>query len=508
MNLHEKIGQRLMIGFPGLEMDEAFVNLVKKYKIGNVILFRRNVENCAQLKKLCAEIQELVKAETGLPAFIGIDQEGGCVTRLSDDAVNVAGEMALAATGDPENARLAAILTSNELHAVGVNFNFAPSVDVNNNPDNPIIGVRGFSDTPEMVSKYGAANIKGYLESDMLVTAKHFPGHGDTAQDSHVSLPIVDKSYDELKKMELAPFKTMAEVGCPAIMTTHVVFPQVEPQKLPSTMSRIMITDILKGEMGFEGLVVSDCMEMDAVKEYFGTAKGVVAALGAGVDITLVSHTAALQEESFLAVEKAVEEGKLSMEEMDASVEKIIEFKKRYCVEAEGVWGQPEAQSQSLEIRARTITVASGEIPALGENPIFMGCPLFQSGLVSNPEAVAYTFPGYMAAKLGGEFHLTSGEPTAEEIAAAVEKAAGHSSLFVCTYNGHIHKAQLELVKALGELNIPMAVVALRNPYDLKYVPAHAAAVAAWDYTPMTLEVLAPVLGGEKKATGVMPIKL
>lgn len=508
MDLREKIGQRLMIGFPGTEMDEACIGLIKKYKIGNIILFRRNVADCAQLKKLCADIQTLVKAETGLPAFIGIDQEGGCVTRLSDDAVNVAGEMALAATGDPENARRAAILTSNELHAVGVNFNFAPSVDVNNNPDNPIIGVRGFSDTPEMVSEYGVATIKGYLESDMLVTAKHFPGHGDTAQDSHIALPMVDKSIDELRKMELAPFKAMAEAGCPAIMTTHVVFPQVEPERLPSTMSRIMITDILKGELGFKGLVVSDCMEMDAVKKFFGTANGVVAALGAGVDVTLVSHTAALQEEAFLAVEKAVEEGKLSMEEMDASVEKILEYKKRYCVEPTGAWGQPDAQAESLAIREKTITVASGEIPALGGNPIFMGCPLFQSGLVSNPEEAAYTFPGYMASQLGGEYHLTSGEPTAEEIAAAVEKAAGHSSVFVCTYNGHIHKAQLELVKALGETGIPMAVVALRNPYDLKAAPAHAAAVAAWDYTPMTLKVLAPILGGEKPATGKMPIKL
>lgn len=508
MNLREKIGQRLMIGFPGPQMDETFIRLVKTYKIGNVILFRRNVRDCAQLKALCAGIQELVEGETGHPAFIGIDQEGGCVTRLSDDAVQVAGEMALAATGDPENAKETAMLTAGELHAVGVNVNFAPSLDINNNPDNPIIGVRGFSDTPQMVSAYGVATIQGYLARKMLVTAKHFPGHGDTAQDSHVSLPLIDKSFPELEKMELIPFQAAVDAGCPAIMTTHIVFPQIEPEGIPATMSRRIITGILKEKMGFHGLVVSDCMEMDAVKEYFGTAKGVVAALGAGVDVTLVSHTPALQEEAFLAVEQALEEGRLSMEEMDAAVEKILDYKAQYCAAPAGNWGEAAAQQKSMAIREKTITLYAGEIPALGESPLFVGCPDFQSGLVSNAETSGVSFAGYMAGELGGEALVTSQSPDEGEIAAAAAAARGHSALFVNTYNGHMYPGQMALVKALGETGIPMAVVALRNPYDLKAAPAHAAAIAAWDYTPMTLRALAPVLRGERKATGKMPVKL
>lgn len=508
MNLREKIGQRLMIGFPGTQLDDAFIRLVKTYKIGNVILFRRNVQDCAQLRELCAEIQALVQAETGYPALIGIDQEGGCVTRLSDDAVNVAGEMALAATGETENARAAAMLTADELHAVGVNFNFAPSLDINNNPRNPVIGVRGFSDTPEMVSAYGAATIQGYLERKMLVTAKHFPGHGDTAQDTHVSLPMIDKSLDELEKMELIPFKAAIDAGCPAIMTTHIVFPQIEPDGIPATMSRRIITGVLKEKLGFEGLVVSDCMEMDAVKAYFGTAKGVVAALSAGVDLTLVSHTAALQQEAFLAVEAALEQGQMSMAEMDASVEKILSYKARYCVPAAGCWGEEAAQLKSMAIREKTIVLAAGEIPPLGDAPLFLGCADFQSSLASNAETSGVTFAEYMAKQLGGAALVTGQNPGGDEIVAAVKAAQGHSALFVNTYNGHMYPGQMALVKALGETGIPMAVVALRNPYDLKEVPPHAAAIAAWDYTPMTLKALAPVLSGARKATGKMPVKL
>lgn len=510
MNIQQKIGQRLVIGLPGTEMDRDFVRLIRQYKIGNVILFRRNVKNCAQLKRLCADIQELVQAETGYPAFIGIDQEGGCVTRLSEDAVNVAGQMALAATGDPENARRAAALTAHELQAVGVNFNFTPSADVNNNPNNPIIGVRSFSDDPQTAARFVAAAVQGYLESGMLPAVKHFPGHGDTAQDTHTSLPLIDKTVDELEQLELIPFRAAFEAGCPAVMTTHIVFPKIEPDGLPSTMSRRIITGLLKERLGFRGLVVSDCMEMDAIKKFFGTPKGVVAALAAGVDLTLVSHTASLQEQSFLEAVQAVENGRIPMDELDASVEKILAYKARFCRTPEdvGPWGTPAAQAESQTIRAKSITLARGTIPPLGENPLFAGCADFQSGLASNAETSSLTFPEYMASHLGGEALVTSSDPTAEEVVAAAAKAAGHSAVVVCSYNGHIHPGQMALLKAMGETGLPMIGVALRNPYDLNALPDHAAAIAAWDYTPMTLAVLAPVLSGEQKPTGVMPIRL
>lgn len=242
MDLREQIGQRLVTGFPGTELTEDFRRMVREYKISNVILFRENITDCAQLKQLCGEIQALVRRETGHGAFITADQEGGLVTRLPGDAVNVPGAMAIAATGDPENAYRAGLLTGRELRALGVNFDLAPSVDVNSNPENPVIGARSYGDTPQQVSRYANRMIRGLLDGGVLCSAKHFPGHGDTDTDSHLALPCVDKSMEELERTELLPFREAVRAGVPAVMTTHILFPQLEPEHLPATMSRRIMT--------------------------------------------------------------------------------------------------------------------------------------------------------------------------------------------------------------------------------------------------------------------------
>ena len=336
MDLREQIGQRLVTGFPGTELTEDFRRMVREYKISNVILFRENITDCAQLKQLCGEIQALVRRETGHGAFITADQEGGLVTRLPGDAVNVPGAMAIAATGDPENAYRAGLLTGRELRALGVNFDLAPSVDVNSNPENPVIGARSYGDTPQEVSRYANRMIRGLLDGGVLCSAKHFPGHGDTDTDSHLALPCVDKSMEELERTELLPFREAVRAGVPAVMTTHILFPQLEPEHLPATMSRRIMTGVLREQMGFDGLIVSDCMEMRAIKDHFGTVNGVVAAMAAGVDLVFISHDTLLSGQAARAAEQAVAEGRLSAAEMQASVQRILALKEKW------VDGMPE----------------------------------------------------------------------------------------------------------------------------------------------------------------------
>ena len=508
MTLQEKIGQKLMAGFPGKEMSPEFIRLVKDYKVGNVILFQHNVENIEQLSRLCREIQALVAAETGHPAIIGIDQEGGGVTRLPQDAVNVPGAMALAATGDPKNAYLAAKITAAELRALGICCNAAPVADINNNPDNSIIGIRSYGDTPKQVTSYVKEALRGYLDGGIMPGVKHFPGHGDTDMDSHVSLPMIDKSLEELEKMELIPFRAAIEAGCPCVMTTHILFPQIEPDKVPATMSRRIITGLLRERMGFSGIVVSDCMEMDAIAKYYGTVKGAVAAMEAGVDIVLVSHSVEKAKEAAIAMCRAVESGRMPEEELDASIERIMSGKKRYCKECEGTAGTAEAMARSARLRKKSITLYQGEIPPMGANPLFVGCADYRAGQVSNVETNQNTFAGYMASVFGGEAHVTSRDPKPEEIEKTAIKAATHSAVFVNTYNGHLFRGQMALVRRLAELGIPMAVVALRNPYDLRGLPREIAAVAAWDYSQYTLELLVPVLAGRERPQGHMPVDL
>ncbi len=508
MTITEKIGQRLVGGFPGTEMGEEFIRLVREYKIGNVILFQHNVESNEQLLELCRSIRELITRETGHRPFITIDQEGGGVTRLPREAVNVPGAMALAAVGDEEAAHRAALLTARELRSFGIDFNLAPSVDVNCNPDNPIIGIRSFGDTPEQVSRYALAALRGYEEGGVLCSAKHFPGHGDTAMDTHVSLPCIDKPLEELEQMELRPFQAMIDAGCPAVTTTHILFPHLEPDNLPATMSRRIITGLLKEKMGFRGLVISDCMEMDAIARYYGSAKGAVKAMAAGVDLVFISHTPSVLEETARAARAAAEAGELSMEELDASVEKILFYKARVSGEPEGWPGRPEAMAEAAALRQASITLVRGTIPAVGERPFFCGCADYRAGLVSNRTGGGSTFAEFMAARLGGRGLVTSKDPEAEEIRSAVEAARGSSSIFVNTYNGHLFPGQLELVRALEALGVPMAVTALRNPYDLRHVPEGAAAIAAWDYAEPTLEVLAPILSGEAAPKGRLSVSL
>lgn len=553
MDLREQIGQRLVIGFPGTELDPEFKRLVKEYKIGNVILFQRNLKSMEQVKALCADIQELVRRETGHDAFITIDQEGGKVTRLPGDGCNVPGAMATAATGEVENAEILAHITAKELKAVGVNFNLAPCMDINNNPENPVIGVRSYGDTAETVAAYGTAAFRGYRKGGVLSCAKHFPGHGDTAVDSHVGLPVIDKTMEELEALELKPFRAAMEAGIQAVMGSHILFPKLEPDNVPCTMSRRIVTEVLKGRLGFAGLVVSDCMEMDAIKKYYGTVKGVVSAMAAGVDMVLVCHTAALQEESARAVLQAVEEGRLSGEEMRISAEKVVRLKEEYAKGAETEAPcrcTEEDRALEREIRRKSIVVmagdglrsvglerekpgkgaaaqggdsqgsvgperqSSGECPAamgpvvLGAAPFFTGSGSYRATLAFNDEELSETFAAHMAARLGGTHFDVGSDPKEEEIGEAVERARGASGIVVSLFAAREQAGQYRLVEALSGLGVPVIAVALYSPYDLKGLPAGVTGIAAWDNTPMTLQALEELFRGEWQPTGRMPVKL
>lgn len=509
MDWKEQVGQRLVGGFPGKEMSSEFIRLVKEYKLGNVILFEHNVESMSQIRRLCGEIQELVKRETGHFAFITIDQEGGAVTRLPEKGCNVPGAMATAAAGDPQNAGILATITAKELKSLGINFNLAPVMDVNNNSRNPVIGVRSYSDRAEVVAEYGVAAVKGYQSEDFLACAKHFPGHGDTAVDSHLGLPVIEKTLEELEELELKPFRAVIENGIEAVMSSHILFPKLEPDKVPCTMSRRIITGILKERIGFRGLVLSDCMEMDAIQKYYGTAKGVAAAMAAGVDMVFVSHTSRLLEEGILEVYRAVEEGRLSLEEMRASAEKIIGYKNKYIekeISCEGC--SAEDREKEREIRKKGIVMTQGRLFPVGEKTFFTGCPGFRATLASSVDNRAVTFAEYMAEKFGGTARVSSKNPDEKEISSILSAAEKADNIVVSAYNGHLQTGQMELIRALSGKGVPVAVIALRNPYDLENLPENVTGIAAWDNSLETLELLEELLRGQWTSEGTLPIRL
>lgn len=437
MDVKTAAGQHIMSGLPGTEIDPAFAALVRECKVGNVILFRRNVKNAAQLARLCASLRELIVSETGMEPFIAIDQEGGVVSRFSPDMATTPGAMALAAAGGDAPYR-AARLTAAQLRAAGVNFDLAPVLDVNSNPLNPVIGVRSFGDLPEEAAERAMGFMRGLLDGGVMACGKHFPGHGDTDTDSHIGLPRVDKSREQLEECELLPFRRAIEAGIPAIMSSHVLFPALEPEKLPATMSRRILTGLLREELGFGGVIISDCMEMDAVAKFYGTVNGAAAALKAGADIVCISHTAALARETAERLWQRYEaaEGE-ERRELERSGERIAEAKHRFTA-------VPKAETQIFKLRAQardmleeSFVLMNGPIPPLGDSPFFTGCANSRASQASSAANGVPALPTVMARRFGGGCAVCSDDPDSEEIAAIARKARNASCIVLNPSGGN-----------------------------------------------------------------------
>lgn len=508
MTVKQMLGQKLIFGFHGTELSEEFKALIREYRIGNVILFARNIQSAQQLRTLCAQIQSLILEVTGYPAFIVIDQEGGIVSRLPSDAVTVPSAMAVSATGEADNVRIASEITVRQLRGLGVNFNMAPVLDVNTNPHNPVIGIRSFGDDAKKAAELGELAVRAYENSGVYCCGKHFPGHGDTNVDSHLGLPVIDKTLEQLMEEELVPFRRCIDAGIPAIMTSHILFPQIEQEKIPCTMSRTIITGLLKEKLGFRGLVFSDCMEMDAIQNYYGTANGVVAAFKAGVDLAGLSSTMVLMRETANAVHEAALQGGFDPEELRSSVDKILELKRAMLVKPEPeVCNLPQDRALVREMSRKAITCFQGSVPVLDENTFFCGCSTYRASLVGNPEESTLAFPEYMAAAFGGGGMVVSRNPEEAEIRSAVEAAAGYERIVLGTCNAHLLPGQQALAQALADTGKELTVVALRNPYDLSVLPECRCKIAAFDYSIPCFEGLIQIFRGGA-VTGSLPVKL
>lgn len=501
MDLRAKIGQMLMTGISSTEVTQEFERLVETYQIGNVILFDRNIESTEQLRCLCRDIQEVVLRYTGRMALIAVDQEGGAVSRMPADAVNMPGAMALAATGRPQSAYEAGKFTGEELRSMGINFNLAPVVDINTNPANPVIGCRSFGDTPETVIRYALEMMRGLQEGGVLCAVKHFPGHGDTAVDSHVGLPVVEKSLAELEEIELRPFAAAIAAGVDAVMTTHILFPGLEPKRVPGTMSEAVLSGLLRRKMGFQGMIITDCMEMGAVARNYGTVDGACRAAAAGADMLCISHTPALAAETAVRLAEAVRAGELPQKRIEEAAAHVLTCKHRAAVYAARPLAVDFAVGRRLAERLvrESLTRVRGKLFLPGENPLFLGCYAYRSTLASSSPDQRLSFAEFMQERFGGCAAVTVVDPEPEEISRCVMQAAEHERVFIGTYNGHMNHGQIDLANRIcRETEAKVMVVALRDPYDIALVDERACCVAAYEYSRQCFTVLADVLAGQE----------
>jgi len=525
MSLKEKAGQLVMAGIEGYEPGDDARVLIQERRIGGVILFSRNIQDAAQVRELVKKLQSMaVSQERGLPLFIAVDQEGGAIVRVRD-ATLFPGNMALGAAQDADLAYRVALHTARELRAMGVNVNFAPVLDVNVNPKNPVIGVRSFGEDPKLVARLGTAVIRGLQDGGVLATAKHFPGHGDTDVDSHVALPTVPHGRDRLEQVELLPFRAAVQAGVGAIMTAHVTFPAVEPQAgLPATLSRRVLTGLLREELGFDGLVFTDALEMQAIAGRFGVGEAAVMAVEAGADVVLVAWPRdwRVALEAVEALEEAIDRGRLSEERIDRSLRRILAAKERLGLfeepridagDIQRSAGRDEGQALAVEAARRSVTLlvdGDGAIPIQGS--VLVLAPRIR-GLtgIDNPEETAVSL-GALLARHGAQVaeRLYTLDPSEAERSELVRLAKEADTVILATYNAWKAKngGEARLARELLQSGANLIAVALGDPYDCGALGPVPAYLATYGYTPAQLEALAEVLVGMARPGGRLPVTI
>jgi beta-N-acetylhexosaminidase len=324
----EKIGQLFMVGFLGTSVTPDLAAFLKDYKPCGVILFSRNLESIEQIVELTNDLQQCSPKS---PLLISIDQEGGRVSRLPKGFTIFPPCEVIGQCHSGELAYAAASTIAKELKAVGINMNMAPVLDVNSNPDNPVIGDRAFSSSADTVGEMGLVTAAGLQDAKVVACGKHFPGHGDTNADSHKELPVVDAPRERLEAVEFPPFRRAAAAGIATMMTAHVLYRALDDQ-LPATLSPAIVTRLLREQMGYDGVVLTDDLEMHAIVDHYGPGDAAVRAVLAGCDVLLICKERDREVAAFEAVEKAVASGTIDMARLDQSVARIQRVKQRYLL--------------------------------------------------------------------------------------------------------------------------------------------------------------------------------
>ncbi|TDD87204.1 glycoside hydrolase family 3 protein [Actinomadura darangshiensis] len=500
--------------------------VIARYHPGGIIYYGENVQDPHQLAAFSNGIQHAAMAQQHrIPATIAIDQEGGIVARVQPPATQSPGSMALAAGRRTGDARALARITGGELRAIGVNQDYAPDADVNVNPANPVIGVRSFGSDPALVSDMVTAQIGGYRSAGVTATAKHFPGHGDTKTDSHTGVPQIGHTRAEWERLDLPPFRAAIEHGVDAIMTAHIVVPSLDPSGDPATLSRPILTGILRDRLHYRGVVVTDALDMQGVRDKYGDENIPVLALKAGVDVLLKppadDQGNGVFARQLAAVVDAVKSGELTEKRLDESVYRILALKRErglfrdpYADESkiDKVVGTPAHLAAAQRATDRTTTLVKN---GAGVLPLKPGA---RKALVTGWGLSTTATLGTEIARRGATTTIrqTGIDPGQAEIDEAVA-AAREQDLVVAVTNrawdveteaGHNGPGQMNLVKALIATGRPVVVIAVRDPYDIAWFPGATTYLATYSYTAEALRSAAETLFGELDPRGRLPVAI
>lgn len=502
MSVAQKVGQLMMVGFPGHEVDEAVAALVKGRRVGGVCLFNRNLTDAPQIARLNDDLRALLADD--VPPFIAVDQEGGTVVRVDDGNVVLPGNMLLGAARDEALAYEAGRAQGEDLWRLGFNMNLAPVLDVNSNPMNPVIGVRAFGDDVKLVASLGAAFVRGQQDASIVTVAKHFPGHGAVDSDSHRALPVVRAPKSQVWS-QLEPFEAASKAGLDGMMTAHIASPALSGDETPATLSPKVLGAVLRQRLGFGGLVVTDELEMDAIAARYGVGRAAVLAVKAGADMVLVPWRPEKKLEVWEALLDAAESGELPEARLDDAVRRILEVKLR-----RGLFTPLPPRAERL--------AALGSRHDVPERIARAGVTLLrtQAGLFPLPKARTVglvTAEPALAASLrrrlpGLEVLEVPAFPRPEAREAWKLKARALAQRVDVVVVGVANSRQLELVTNAALAGRPVVAVVLGAPYLATQAHLAKAIVAVYSARPEAADAAAAALAGEQGTPGRLPVAL
>ena len=510
LTVQEKVGQLLLLGFGGQKMDPTIAGFLDEMKPGGVALFGRNIDSPLQTLQLIRDVRRHDPAAHlgGLPMFVAVDQEGGTVVRLKDHATVLPSAMALGAAADVELARRAGQALGKDLKLFGFNMNLAPVLDVNSNPNNPVIGIRSFGESPTAVAELGVAYVQGLQSAGVLAVAKHFPGHGDTDSDSHYHLPSLPHARQRLDEVELLPFARAFAEGLDAMMTAHIALPGLggPDADLPATVSERVLTTLLRSELGYQGLVITDGLEMQGIVARFGSGEAAVRAVLAGADVVMVLWFPEKKREVRDALLAAVRSGRISQQRLDEAVRRVLFAKAKRglftseLLPVEQALTQLNRLDRSIvsEIATKAITLVSND----GVLPLKRGARV----VVASTEP---SFARLLAAQTGARTVALALAPTRARVeadSARLLELAKQADVVVIAVQNLDHRALVEKVRAQTKAQI--VLVSFGSPYLVSRLPPVNAYLCAFGWRDESARAAALALLDASKAKGTLPVTL
>ena len=522
MSLQQKAAQLVMVRVygryenPGSKAHRSLLAEVRDLEVGGLVLFSSELET---VPRLLNDLQSAAR----VPLLVSADLERGLSFRIEHGTVPLPYAMAIGASRSEEAARFAGQVTAREGRALGIHWALAPVVDVNNNPANPVINIRSYGEEPELVARLSAAYIRGAREGGILTTAKHFPGHGDTGTDSHRDLPVLDVDRARLSAVELVPFRRAVEADVDSIMLGHIAVPALDASGTPATLSPALAGELLRGELGFGGLIVTDALEMAGLRPAW-TGEAAVRAVQAGSDVLLLPSDSRVAVQS---VVRAVTEGQITETRLDASVRRLLEIKARLGLHRQRLVNRdtlgravarPADMARADEVAAAAITLVRNEgdvLPLAAERPLRILHLALTSDVnrardgIQRAELTARRVR-FESRTLGSELSTE----TADEIVAA---AAGFTHVLISTFSRRVAGADgtggmpgphVDLVRRLLGTGVPVILAALGSPYVLAQLPEVPVYLCAYGAAPSSQRAAMAALFGETAVTGKLPVTL